>query len=201
MAAMVTTPDVPDARRHGRGHGCCGQTSCGGSGCGMECGSGCGSSCGGCGSGGCGSACGGGGCGGCGYGGYGMMSGCGGCGYGGMMAPMGAPVTAPAPQPGAAPGRPMPSPTTAAPTNAATLVVSGAQGATISVGGLVSTAGTDTRVLVSPTLEAGQAYHYDLTAEVVRDGQTVRLTQPVTVRPGETTEVRLDFAAGAVVMK
>jgi uncharacterized protein (TIGR03000 family) len=187
---MVTTPDVPDARRHGRGHGCCGgQASCGSGGCGTECGGGCGSSCGGGGyGGGCGSACGGGGCGGSGYG-----------GYGGMMAPMGAPATAPAPQPGAAPGRPMPM--TAAPTNAATLVVSGAQGATISVGGLVSTAGTDTRVLVSPTLEAGQAYHYDLTAEVVRDGQTVRLTQPVTVRPGETTEVRLDFAAGAVVLK
>ena len=59
----------------------------------------------------------------------------------------------------------------------------------------------DSRTMVSPELEAGQVYHYDLTAEVVRDGQTVRLTQAVTVRPGETTEVQLDFAAASVVMK
>src|SRR5438045_8221218 len=93
MAAMVTTPDVPDGRRHGRGHGCCGQSSCGG-GCGTECGGGCGSSCGGCGgSDGCGMTA---GCGGC-----GAMSGCGGCG---MMAPMAAPGAPgggmPAPRPG-----------------------------------------------------------------------------------------------------
>ncbi len=142
MAAMVTTPDMPEARGRRHGHGCCGQTSCGGCGGGTECGGGCGSSCGGCGSGGCGS-------GGCGYGG-----GCGGSGYGGMTAPMAAPAggTMPAPQPGAAPGGARPMPTTAAPTTSATLVVSGAQGATIAVGGLVSTTGADTRVLVSPAL-------------------------------------------------
>jgi uncharacterized protein (TIGR03000 family) len=85
--------------------------------------------------------------------------------------------------------------------NAATVVVKGAQGANVLIGGLVSAGNGDTRTLVSPALDAGQVYHYDLTAETVRDGQTVRLTRAVTVRAGETTEVNLDFAAGSVVMK
>jgi uncharacterized protein (TIGR03000 family) len=85
--------------------------------------------------------------------------------------------------------------------NAATIVVTGAKDAKVAIGGLVSASTGDTRTMVSPALDAGQVYHYDLTAEVVRDGQTVKLTQAVTVRPGETTAVALDFAAGAVVMK
>jgi uncharacterized protein (TIGR03000 family) len=83
----------------------------------------------------------------------------------------------------------------------ATLVVSGAADATVTVGGYVATSQGETRVLVTPALEAGQSYHYDLKAEVVRDGQRVTLTQAITVRPGEKTEVSLDFAAGAVVLK
>jgi uncharacterized protein (TIGR03000 family) len=85
--------------------------------------------------------------------------------------------------------------------NAATIVVTGAKDAAVTIGGLVSANTGDTRTLVSPALDAGQVYHYDLTASMVRDGQTVKLTQSVTVRPGETTEVNLDFATGAVVMK
>jgi uncharacterized protein (TIGR03000 family) len=83
--------------------------------------------------------------------------------------------------------------------NAATIVVTGAKDAKILIGGLVAAGTGETRTLVSPSLEAGQVYHYDLTAEVVRDGQTVRTTQSVNVRAGETSEVKLDFAA--VVMK
>jgi uncharacterized protein (TIGR03000 family) len=105
----------------------------------------------------------------------------------------GTPSPAPMPAPGPA--------KTAANPNAATIVVTGAEGANVLIGGLMSASRGDTRTLESPELEPGQVYHYDLTAEVVRDGQTVRLTQAVTVRPGETTEVHLDFAGGSVVMK
>ncbi len=189
MASMMTTPVTPDGLFH-KHAGCCGETSC----CAPAPSCGCcgeshgrkhrrssGSSCGCCGV----SSC------------CAPAPSCGCCGDG--MAPMGAP--------GAAPGTPMPAPGPApkpaamANPNAATIVVTGAKDASVLIGGLVSAGTGDTRTMVSPTLEAGQVYHYDLTAEVVRDGQTVKLTQAVTVRPGETTNVALDFAAGAVVMK
>lgn len=109
-------------------------------------------------------------------------------------------MTAP-PMPAPKPAEVVPPPKAMANPNAATIVVTGAKDAAVTIGGLVSANTGDTRTLVSPELEAGQVYHYDLTASVVRDGQTVKLTQAVTVRPGETTEVQLDFAAGAVVMK
>jgi uncharacterized protein (TIGR03000 family) len=83
----------------------------------------------------------------------------------------------------------------------ATLVVTGAGDATVTVGGYVATSQGDTRVLATPALAPGEAYHYELTAAVVRDGKTLTLTRAVTVRPGETTTVELHFAAGAVVLK
>jgi uncharacterized protein (TIGR03000 family) len=208
MAAMTTTPVTPDGLLHRGGGGCCGQqASCGcggghggrhhkhrGHGCcggGNECG--CTGGCGGCNSG-------------CGCCGGGMAMGCGCYGGGMMMAPMGpAPqggTPMPTPREGAAPAGGAVRPMGMANPNAATLVVTGAQDATVTIGGLVSAAARgDTRVMVSPALEAGQVYEYDLTAEVVRDGQTVKLTRAVTVRPGETTQVNLDFAAGQVAMK
>src|SRR5947209_3868731 len=195
MAAMTTTPVTPDFRMHGGG-GCCGEVATcgcsGGHGGKMHRHHGGGGGC-------CGQmagCCGQPSCGGC-----GPVQSCGCCG-GGMMAPgMMGPgggghpaMPAPAPAPG-------PAPKTMANPNAATIVVNGAKDATITIGGLVSNGSGDTRVLVSPDLDAGETFHYDVTAEVVRDGQTVRLTQAVNVRAGETTELKLDFAAGAVVMK
>jgi uncharacterized protein (TIGR03000 family) len=114
-----------------------------------------------------------------------------------MMMPMGgtaAPAPAPAPKPGAAPA-------TMANPNAATVVLKGAEGANVQIEGLVVDGSGDTRTLVSPALESGQVYHYDVTAEIVRDGKTVRLTRAVNVRAGETSEVNFDFAAAQVVMK
>ena len=195
MAAMVTTPDVPEFGKRG-GHGCCGQMDCGG--CGSSCGHhgkkhrghGCGghASCGCCGQqascGGCGSECGG-GCG----------SGCGACGgYGGGVA-MPAGGGTPAPPPPA--GREMPKPMGALSPTSATLVVTGAAGAKVTIGGLESSSTADTRLMVSPALDAGQSYVYDLTAEV----NGVRLTQAVTVQAGVLTEVALDFAGRTVAMK
>jgi uncharacterized protein (TIGR03000 family) len=197
MAAMTTTPQIPDGLFHKGGGGCCGQTSCGCSGQSAGC---CGQTACGCEGGGGrhhkkhrgGSGC------------CGVQTCCApaptcGCCGGGMMA---------APGPMAPGGPPMPKPPETAPKpmtmvdpNAATIVVTGAKDAKVTIGGLVSANNGDTRTMVSPALDAGQVYHYDLTAEVVREGQMVKLTQAVTVRPGETTNVALDFAAGAVVMK
>src|SRR5437868_15178267 len=114
MAAMTTTPAMPDAHRHG--HGCCGApVSCGcegghggkhhkhrGHGCcgGNECGGGCGASMG------------------CGCCGGGMM---------GPMHPMGPGGNAPPPREGAAPAGGGSRPMGMANPNAATLVVTGAK--------------------------------------------------------------------------
>ena len=48
-----------------------------------------------------------------------------------------------------------------------------------------------TRRFVTPPLARGQAYFYDLRAEVVRDGQTVTLSRRVVVQPGQ--EARASF--------
>lgn len=201
MAAMATTPETPDFLFRRRGHDCCGCQGGGSGCCGNPCGS-CGrSSCGCCGMqqscGCCGvqQACG--GCGmqmGCGC--MGMQQACGGCGMqmgcgcmGGMM------VVPQSPTPPSGEKKSMlNSPN-------ATIVVTGAKDATISIDGYVTTSTGDTRVLVSPALEAGQVYHYNVKAETVRDGQTVTLNRVVTVRAGETSTVNLDFAGNAVVLK
>jgi uncharacterized protein (TIGR03000 family) len=182
MATMATAPETPSALLH-RSSGC--DSGCASHGhrharaSGGSCGharGGCGHATAGCG--GCGHAAV--GCGGCGP----AMAGCGGCGYA-MMAPATTGVMV-AVAPAAAP---------------ATLRITGAGDATVTVNGYVTTSRGDSRVLVTPDLPAGEVYHYDLTAEMVRDGQRVTLTQAVTVRAGATAEVRLDFAANAVVMK
>jgi uncharacterized protein (TIGR03000 family) len=189
MAAMMTAPETPQLGH--RNSGCCGQAaSCGC--CGQVASCGC-----------CGESHGrksrhhaGGGC--CG------QTSCGCCGQMSCCAPapscgccggMAAPAAPSMPTPASGPAKTMANP------NAATIVVSGAKDAKVIIGGLVSASNSDTRVLVSPSLDAGQVYHYDVTAEVVRDGQTVRTTQTVDVRAGETSELKLDFTAGAVAMK
>jgi uncharacterized protein (TIGR03000 family) len=44
------------------------------------------------------------------------------------------------------------------------------------------------RTFVTPLLRPGQTYFYDLRAEVVRDGKTVRQTRRVLLRPGDAVE-------------
>lgn len=43
------------------------------------------------------------------------------------------------------------------------------------------------RIFQTPELIAGQAYYYELKAEVIRDGQTITAQQRVILRPGEMT--------------
>jgi uncharacterized protein (TIGR03000 family) len=47
------------------------------------------------------------------------------------------------------------------------------------------------RAFLTPPLQVGQSYQYLLTAEVVRDGRTERVTEAVVVRAGETARVTL----------
>ena len=47
------------------------------------------------------------------------------------------------------------------------------------------------RTFSTPALTAGQNFYYTLTAEMVREGQTLTTTEQVTVRAGETTNVSL----------
>jgi uncharacterized protein (TIGR03000 family) len=190
LMAMTGTPDTAAfGHRHGCDGGCQGcQGYSGCSGYNAGC-CGCqgerhhkkqrGHSCGGCH-----------GCQGC-YGGgcSGMQAGCGCCGtpvyQGGCY---GAPMmtTPPAGTP------PVKGAMYAAP---ATVVVSLPADATLTVDGVATQSTTELRTFATPVLPVGQAYHYTLTAAVVRDGQTLTATQQVTVQAGVTSRVELPATA------
>jgi uncharacterized protein (TIGR03000 family) len=84
---------------------------------------------------------------------------------------------------------------------AATLVVSLPEGATLKIDDFVSQSTAATRQFVSPPLEPGSDYHYDLTAELMRDGKPVTVSKRVTVRPGETTRVTIDSSGVRVAQR
>jgi uncharacterized protein (TIGR03000 family) len=76
----------------------------------------------------------------------------------------------------------------------ATVVVMLPGEAKLSIDGAATTSTSTRRVFVTPSLEPGQAYHYTLTGELVRAGQTVTATKQVEVRAGQETQVSLDFS-------
>jgi uncharacterized protein (TIGR03000 family) len=90
------------------------------------------------------------------------------------------PVYAPAPGP-----TPGPAP--------ATLVVRLPADARLTVDGEPTRATGAVRRFASPPLAAGQRYHYELRAEVVRAGRTRSVRQRVVVQPGRESEVQLDL--------
>ncbi|MBA4064965.1 MAG: hypothetical protein C0501_14875 [Isosphaera sp.] len=63
--------------------------------------------------------------------------------------------------------------------------------ATLKFNGAVATATGAVRTFTTPPLEPGREYGYDLTAEVVRDGRTERVTERVVVRAGGAATVTL----------
>ena len=73
----------------------------------------------------------------------------------------------------------------------ATIVVSLPADAKLMVDGVATTATSASRTFATPVLSAGQTYHYTFIAEVVRDGQKLTATQPVTVRAGQTSQVEI----------
>jgi len=83
----------------------------------------------------------------------------------------------------------------------ATIVVSLPADAKLLVDDYATTSTSDTRVFVSPSLNPGTEYHYQLTAEAVRDGQKVTTTKQVTVRAGEETRVRVEFPVASVASR
>ena len=83
----------------------------------------------------------------------------------------------------------------------ATIVVSLPVEAKLTVDGAATTSTGATRVFVSPTLNAGKDYHYDLQAEILRDGKTLTASKRVTVRAGEETPVRIDLTSDSLVQK
>lgn len=203
MMAMTQAPDV--ATFGHRNNSCCG---CQGSSC-------YGGGCSGCYGGGCNGCHGGGGrakkqrrshgchggCSGC-YGGgcSGYTASCGCCGsamscYGGGMGCYGGGGYMTAPMAPTAPPANVPPPKTGMLSGPATIVVSLPADATLKVDGAATKATTAVRTFATPTLDAGQSYHYTLTAEVVRDGKTLTTAQEITVRAGELTQVDLPATA------
>jgi uncharacterized protein (TIGR03000 family) len=192
MAALTTGAATPDCHR-GFGGGCyCGCYG-GGGGHGWGGGHGCYGGCYGCYGGyswsscyGCygGYAC---------NGGYGCYSawGCAGCyggGYGGVY---GGGYLVPS-MPGTPGGTedkkgtlPPPKPGSGTEEVRASLVVELPADAKLFVDGQAMKTTSPTRRFVTPPLQRGQAYFYDLRAEVVRDGQTLTQSRRVIVRPGE----------------
>jgi uncharacterized protein (TIGR03000 family) len=80
----------------------------------------------------------------------------------------------------------------------ATILVSLPADAKLTVDGNSTVSTSAKRTFVSPALERGKAYSYTLTAEVVRDGKPVAVTQKVVVRAGEETNVSLDLPVASV---
>jgi uncharacterized protein (TIGR03000 family) len=82
----------------------------------------------------------------------------------------------------------------------ATIVVSLPADAVLKVDGMTTKTTSQLRSFSTPQLPYGQAFHYTLTAEIVRDGQTLTTTQQVTVRGGLTSQVEIPASAfGQVV--
>jgi len=60
------------------------------------------------------------------------------------------------------------------------------------------------RTFVTPELAPGRDFHYTLTAEMVRNGQTLTATEVVQVRAGTETQVEITparFVTASVVQK
>jgi uncharacterized protein (TIGR03000 family) len=75
---------------------------------------------------------------------------------------------------------------------AATVIVSMPANAILYANGIKTKQASGERNFVTPVLEPGKVFHYDLTAETIRDGQTVSESRSVEVVAGGTT--RVDFA-------
>ena len=155
---------------HHRGHGCCGYSGCG-----------------------CYGGYGYGGCygGGFGYGGFGV-GGVGGTVLPGTMTPGTVVPNTTTPvnpnTPSTTPGK-RTSLEGAAP---ATLIVNVPADARLTIDGQTTTSTSTQRIFVSPALEAGRTFHYTLQAEIVKDGQTIKVSKRVAVMAGEESRVILN---------
>jgi uncharacterized protein (TIGR03000 family) len=150
----------------------------------------------------------GGGYGGC-SGGYAYGGGYGGCSgghvYGGGYGCNGGRASHyfdPAMQPVQPESVPAPKPAAAAPAaGRVTLVVNVPAQAVLTIDGAPTQSVSTQRTFVSPPLEQGYVYHYNLKIDVIRDGQTVSASKRIEVRPGERTEVTLEAPPASVAQR
>jgi uncharacterized protein (TIGR03000 family) len=83
----------------------------------------------------------------------------------------------------------------------ASLVVHLPANARLTIDGDPTRATSATRWFVTPPLEPGKTYHYDLKAEVVRDGKQFTETRRVAVRAGQVSAVAMAVTGQAVAAK
>jgi uncharacterized protein (TIGR03000 family) len=76
----------------------------------------------------------------------------------------------------------------------ATIVVSLPADAKLSFDGNATNSTSANRRFNTPALQTGSDSSYTLTAEIVREGKTLKTSQVITVRAGQTTEVNLSDA-------
>jgi uncharacterized protein (TIGR03000 family) len=96
-------------------------------------------------------------------------------------------------------GEPVKEPKKTSIDSPATIVVSLPADARLLVDGAQTTSTSDRRTLVTPTLQVGSTYIYNMTAEIVREGRTVTQTQQVAVRSGETSTINFSFPTSQTV--
>jgi uncharacterized protein (TIGR03000 family) len=86
----------------------------------------------------------------------------------------------------------------------ATIVVSLPSDAKVAIDGVVTTSTSTTRTFVTPELTPAKEFVYVLSAEIVREGQKLTVSETVTVRAGEQTRVEFaseKFTAATVAAK
>jgi uncharacterized protein (TIGR03000 family) len=98
-------------------------------------------------------------------------------------------------------GEPVKDPKKASTEGPATIVVSLPADARLLVDGNATTSTSARRTLVTPALQFGATYIYNMTAEIVVDGRTVTQTQQISVRGGETTSVQFSFPTQTVASR
>jgi uncharacterized protein (TIGR03000 family) len=83
----------------------------------------------------------------------------------------------------------------------ATISVTLPEDAVLKIDDQPTTSTSGMRTLITPALAQGSEFHYTLTAEIVRDGQTLTTTKRVEVRAGEETQVSIEFPTAVVAQK
>jgi uncharacterized protein (TIGR03000 family) len=84
---------------------------------------------------------------------------------------------------------------------AARMIITLPADATLTVDGRATRSTSDVRTFVTPPLERGKTFHYDLRAEITRDGKPVTTNKRIEVRAGEDTRVTLNFPEGTSSQK
>jgi uncharacterized protein (TIGR03000 family) len=83
----------------------------------------------------------------------------------------------------------------------ATIIVTLPAEAKLLIDDAATTSTTARRVFVSPTLEPGKEYFYNLKVEFVRDGKTLNAAKKVSVTAGNETTVNFENNEGAVAAR